>query len=175
MDSDQWFVVGKVLRPWGNRGGVAVENRSAHLERFRKLSTIRARLPGKQETQTLCVAEVRFLKQRPILFFEGFTSINDAETLRNTLLEVPPEEAITLEEDEFFFHDLVGCKVLLEDGSPLGEVADIMETSANEILIVRHGKQEWLIPFIEVIIRKVDLPSGTITIFPMPGLLGDED
>lgn len=123
----------------------------------------------------LLVTEVRLHKDRILVGLEGCASINDAESYRDSVLLVDEDEVIELEEDEFFFHDLIDCEVYLPDGTVLGVVADIMVNSAQEILVVRSGEREWLIPFVEEFIEKIDLTTKQIHITPIEGLLEDED
>jgi len=70
----------------------------------------------------------------------------------------------------FWEHQLIGTTVLTRAGECLGEVAEVMETGANDVLVVK-GEKERLIPLIEEVISEIDTEAGTIIIDPLPGLL----
>ena len=87
-------------------------------------------------------------------------------------LWIPREEGQELGEDEYYIADLLGMKVVLEDGTEFGTLKDVMETGANDVYIINsreHG--EVLLPAIKECILNVDLESGTMTIHLMKGLI----
>ena len=81
------------------------------------------------------------------------------------------DQAVKLEEDEYFVTDLIGLKVEAEDGTVLGELKEVMPTGANDVYIVRQktGK-ELLLPAIKDCILDVDLEQGIMKIHVMDGL-----
>jgi len=74
-------------------------------------------------------------------------------------------------DDEYYWKDLIGLSVVTCNGLWLGKITRIMETGANDVYLVKNGKQEYLIPAIADVIQRVDLTSGTMTITPLEGLL----
>jgi 16S rRNA processing protein RimM len=76
-----------------------------------------------------------------------------------------------LEEDEYYWSDLIGLQVFTDDGTLLGTVADIFETGSSDIYVVRDGEREYLIPAIADVIKTVDTAGGKIIITPLDGLL----
>ena len=98
--------------------------------------------------------------------------INDIEKYKGRDLWIPREEAQELDEDEYYIADLLGMKVLLEDGSEFGTLKNVMETGANDVYIVdsvEHG--EVLLPAIKECILDVDIETNTMTVHLMKGLL----
>ena len=77
---------------------------------------------------------VKFFKQFAILKFRGIDNINDIEKYRGCSLWVDREDAIPLEEDEYYIGDLIGMEVLTEDGASFGVLKDVMETGAKRRL-----------------------------------------
>lgn len=76
-----------------------------------------------------------------------------------------------LDEGDFYWHDLIGCQVVNLQGYAMGVVSEMMETGANDVLVVRastkdaFGKKERLIPFLyEQVVKRVDLSSKTIEV-----------
>lgn len=94
---------------------------------------------------------------------EGFSDRDQAATLIDCDIGVRREELPEPEEGTFYFSDLEGLRVEHMDGSSLGLVASILETGANDVLVVRDGDSERLIPFVaDRVIKQVDLEAGTI-------------
>jgi 16S rRNA processing protein RimM len=114
---------------------------------------------------SLVVATSRTHNGRTIVSFEGVGDRNAAEALHGTVLEIAPDEARLLEEDEHWDHDLIGTTVVTLDGEVIGVVDDVVQQPSGSLLQV--GKH--LIPLVREIVRSVE--EGTIVIDPIPGLL----
>ena len=82
------------------------------------------------------------------------------------------EDAVPLEEDEYYIGDLIGMEVFTEDGNKFGVLKDVMETGANDVYIVdtpEHG--EILVPAIHDCILDVDIEEKKMKIHLLPGLI----
>ena len=107
-----------------------------------------------------------------ILKFAGFNHIDEVEPLRNEILYVPKEELKPLPEGEYYYHEILGCRVETNEGDVLGEVADIFKTGANDVWVVRRkGEKDVLIPFIDDIVQSIDVKQGKIVVSLMEGLV----
>ncbi|UNT95709.1 ribosome maturation factor RimM [Allobaculum mucilyticum] len=102
--------------------------------------------------------------------FEGITTLEQAEALKNEELYLPPEELTELEEDEYYYHELNGCEVYTEEGEDTGKVVDILETGANLVLRVRSQSGQYLLPFVNAFVLDVDPKEKKIVIRDMDGL-----
>lgn len=97
---------------------------------------------------------------------EGVTDRNQAEALRGTEIYVeralfPPTDE---EKGEFYWHDLIGMEVEDLAGKKLGRVVKLIETGANDVLVVR-GEEEILIPWLwQAVIKEVDKGEGVIRV-----------
>ena len=99
-----------------------------------------------------------------IAHIEGVEDRNDAERLRGTDIAVARELLPQTEDGQYYWSDLQGLTVVHRDGTELGEVDYLLETGANDVLVVK-GDQERLIPFAmgDTIIA-VDLEAGKVTV-----------
>ena len=82
------------------------------------------------------------------------------------------EDAVALEEDEYYIADMIGMQVETEDGKAFGTLKDVMETGANDVYVIdsiSHG--EVLVPAIKECIRKVDVAEGKMIVHLMDGLV----
>lgn len=162
--------VGVITTTHGVRGEVKVYPTTDEPERFLDLEYVL--LDTGKELRRLDIKNVRFFKNLVILKFDGIDNINDIEKYKGRDLWIPREEAQELDEDEYYIADLLGMKVLLEDGSEFGTLKNVMETGANDVYIVdsvEHG--EVLLPAIKECILDVDIETNIMTVHLMKGLL----
>jgi len=167
---DSFLVIGEITKPHGVRGEVRVLPHTDLPERFTWLETVYL---GEHNPQPVAVEGARLHKGMVLLKLSGYDYRDQAETLRGQWLQIPESEAIPLEEGEFYLYQLEGLQVLTDDGRYLGTVAQIIETGANNVFVVRDGSQEYLIPQITDVVREINFDEGRIIIQPLPGLLPD--
>ena len=166
----RFLASGRVTKPHGVQGEVRVELMTDLPERFKWLKTVYV---GERNPRPVAVESVRFHQEFVLLKLAGYPTRTEAEALRNELLQVPEEEAIPLEEGEYFLHQLLGLEVQTEDGQSLGRLTDVLETGANNVFVVSGADGEHLIPDIPDVVQAVDVAGGRIIIRPLPGLFGD--
>ena len=162
--------IARVARPHGLRGDVVADLLTDFPERFEGLGDVVGVMPDGSH-RGLKIESARQQKGRMLLKFAEASSVEEAEALRGSEICVPEDEAVELEEGEFFDWELEGCRVVTTDGEPLGEVTSLMRTGGTELLVVGGGERELLIPFAEAICTEVDLEARQITVDPPEGLL----
>ncbi|MHB0870055.1 MAG: ribosome maturation factor RimM [Chloroflexota bacterium] len=159
-----YIVIARVVSPQGNKGEVKAEVITDFPERFASTSAVYLG----PDHQRIEVEGHHFLKDALVLKLKGIDSIEQAERLRGKLVEVPEEEAVKLPEDHYFWHQILGLRVVTLDGELLGKVDDILETGSNDVYLVHGPRGELLIPAIKQVVKSVDLSGGTITVELMP-------
>jgi len=167
---EQYFQVGVVSSTHGIRGEVKVYPTTDDPARFRRLKE--ALLDMGDGWVTLTLEQVRFFKQMVIVKFKDYDSINDVEQFRGKGLYVRREQAVPLEEGEYYVADLLGMSVCTEDGEPFGTLKDVMQTGANDVYVIdspHHG--EVLVPAIADCILEVAVEEGWMKIRLLDGLL----
>ena len=118
------------------------------------------------------IENVKFFKNMVILKFKGYDNISDIEKYKSKDLLIPREDAVELEEDEYFIADLIGLTVMDESGKELGVLKDVLETGANDVYIVQmKSGRELMLPAIGDCILDVDLEGGTMTVHVLDGLM----
>ncbi len=150
-------LVGRVVKPQGRHGELAVECLSDRDDRFPGLQ--RVFLPDEHGgTRELRVLRAWPHKGRFVLKLEGVETIDAAERLRGLELRIPEEELASLPEGSYYHHQLAGLQVVDTAGVPLGVVADVVETAGEaRVLVVQGEAGETLLPFAESFVRSVDL------------------
>jgi 16S rRNA processing protein RimM len=137
---------------------------------FEGLSEVAA-LGADGQCQRYRVAQLRRMGGRLLLQLEGCVSREMARSLAGCELYVGRDELPPPPEGEFYWFDLEGLTVYTEDGACLGRVEEFFPTGSNDVLVVRQGLQETLLPFIRDVIITVDAVQGTLHVRAIPGLL----
>jgi len=164
----RYLAIGRILRPHGVRGELRVEILTDYPER---LSTLRTLYVGKDH-RPFTLAGVRFHQDVMLLTFEECTTRDDADALRGAVVEIPRDDAVPLEEEEYYHYQLVGMQVETEAGDALGEIVEVFTApGANDVFIVHGPRGEVLIPAIADVVIDLDIEAGRVVIRPLPGLL----
>ena len=162
--------VGVITETHGIKGEVKVFPTTDDPERFSDLDEVLLDLG--REKKLLHVAGVKYFKQYVIVRFKEFNNINQIEPYVKKTLWVTRENAVPLEEDEYFIADLIGLEVVSDEGEKLGVISDVIRTGANDVYEVKqeNGK-EILLPAIKDCILDVDLEGAKMTVHVLKGLL----
>jgi 16S rRNA processing protein RimM len=92
----------------------------------------------------------------------GVTDRDVAEALRGQQVAVPRIELPEAEEGEFYWSDLIGLSVINLQGESFGSVTELMETGANDVLVVDDAETRRLIPFVDAVVTEVNLDARRI-------------
>jgi 16S rRNA processing protein RimM len=162
--------VGVITSTHGIRGEVKVFPTTDDINRFKTLKQVI--LDTGKEYIDLEIEGVKYFKQYAILKFKGIDNINEIEKYKGKDLLVTRENAVELKEDEYFIYDLIGSKVITDEENELGELIEILTTTANDVYVVKtkEGK-EILIPSIKECILDVNVENKEIKVHLLPGLL----
>ncbi|MBA1352788.1 MULTISPECIES: ribosome maturation factor RimM [Staphylococcus] len=163
--------IGKIINTHGIKGEIKVQSHSDFTDiRFQPGEIVMIERQN-EPTIELKVATYRMHKGLHMLTFEGINNINDIEHLKGEiLLQERDHEEIELGEHEYYYSDIIGCTVFDEKETPIGRVIEIFETGANDVWVVK-GDKEYLIPYIEDVVKHIDVEGRRIDITPMEGLL----
>jgi len=167
------LVIGRIGRAHGVRGDLFVEPMTDEPDHRYADGTV---LMTSDDT-TLTVATSKWHSGRFVVHFAGVDDRNAAEALRGQtlIIEVDPAE-LPEDPDEYYDHQLIGLKVVLEDGSLIGVIGEVIHLPSQDLLsVAREGDTEVLIPFVMEFVPEIDLNSKTVTITPPPGLLNELD
>ena len=104
--------------------------------------------------------------------FEGYHNVNDVEPFRDGILKITESQLTDLDEGEFYFHEIIGCTVYTDQGEEVGTIHEILAPGANDVWVVKDSRgKDVLIPYIEQIVKEVDIEAQKVIITPMEGLL----
>ena len=166
---EQLLQVGVISSTHGVRGEVKVFPTTDDPQRFKSLKNVI--LDTGKEQIPLEIQGVKFFKQFVILKFKGIDNRNDIERYKRRSLFVTREDAVELEEDEYYIADLIGMDVITDEGEE-GKLVDVIETGANEVYVVEFDKYgEVLIPAIHDCILDVDIEAMSMKVHLLEGLV----
>jgi len=170
----QFFRVGKIVNTHGLNGEVKIFLHTDFAEeRFKKGNQLYI---GEKDCSTKVKVEILYskpYKDMYILKFNDLNTINDAEKFKNQFLWIPAEKQIDLDNNEFYYFEIIGCNVCTVDGSEIGVVKEILSPGANDVWVVKlkDSDKEIFIPYIESVVKDVDVQNKQITIELMEGLI----
>jgi 16S rRNA processing protein RimM len=160
------LAVGRIVRPFGLHGELKVEVLTDYPEQLDRLRTVYL---GPQ-AEPWQVKGVRLHQGAALFRLAGCDDRSAAEALRGTLVQITLEEAVPLEKDEYYEHQIVGMAVVEKDGTFLGQVTEIISTGANDVCVVAGPGGELLLPVIASVILDVDLEANQMVVHVMEGL-----
>ena len=167
MRGDARIEIGGIARAHGIRGEVVVHTHDPD-------STTLAQLAGTGGSIFVGGVERKVLVARDtpqrgwLVQLEGIVTRNDAEALQGKVVEVDRED-LELDAGDVLLDDMVGCKVVLRDGTDWGVIAAI-ELGPQDLLVIHDGEIERLLPLVDQFVTDVDIAAGVVTVDPPPGL-----
>ncbi|HEY65102.1 MAG TPA: 16S rRNA processing protein RimM [Caldilineae bacterium] len=167
----RFLAIGRIVAPFGIRGEVKVEIHTGWPHRFALLERVYVGDEMARVVRETKVQSVRLHKGHALLKLEMCPDRNAAEELRGQWLFVSREEAMPLEEDEYYIHEILNLEVW-EGERYLGRIVEVIETpeEVNDVYVVRGEHGELLVPAIRDVVLKVDLEAGRMYVSLPPGL-----
>lgn len=124
----------------------------------------------------LVVERLHWHSGRLLVTFAGVTDRNAAEALRGLILHTERSADASPEDpEEYYDSTLTGLAVELHDGTVVGTVTEVVHLPGQDLLCVRIGERDVLVPFVLAIVPRVDVAGGRVVIDPPPGLLDAEE
>jgi 16S rRNA processing protein RimM len=157
----EYLSIGQIINTHGVHGELKIYPLTDDIKRFRKLTKVF--IDGIERNIIWC----KLQSDKVILKIDGIDNMDEALKYKNKYLEVKREDAIQLSEGTYFIADLIGCTVEDEEGLPLGEVYDVLQTGSNDVYWVKNSTNEFLIPALKSIVVNIDIVSQKIVVKPL--------
>ena len=176
MGSPEFAIVGRIRKAHGIRGEVVVEPLTdapdAVFAAGRRVFAGTTEGERARDGAELAVNEVRPFREGLLVRFDRIPDRTAAELWRDRYLLLPVAELTPLAEDEVYIHDLVGMKVVLISGEPLGDVLEVYEVPQGLVLDVKRvAGGTVMLPFSPDVVKRVSAATRTIEVDPPEGLL----
>ncbi|MCM3652667.1 ribosome maturation factor RimM [Metabacillus litoralis] len=171
--AEKWFNVGKIVNTHGIRGEVRVISKTDFAEeRYVPGNTLYIFKEEADNPIKVVIDSHRVHKNFDLLTFEGMPSIQEVEQFKGALLKVDENQLSELDEGEYYFHEIIGCKMYTDQGEEIGTIREILATGANDVWVVKRKEgKDLLIPYIEEIVTEINIDEKKVIITPMEGLL----
>ncbi|SYX82773.1 ribosome maturation factor RimM [Paenibacillus alvei] len=171
--AQRMFNVGKLVNTHGIRGEVKIiPTTDFPEERFAQKSELVLQQPNSNNSVSVTVERSRLHKNMYIIKFVQFDNINEVEKYKGWMLKVSEEQLDELDEDEYYYHEIIGCKVVTDEGEDLGIIDEILSPGANDVWVVKPAKgKSILIPVIDDVVLTVDVQEKVVTVHIMEGLI----
>jgi len=159
---EEWVELGHVLGAHGVRGDLRIHSSTRPTEAIGRYR--RWLLDDNGSARSVTVRGVRRQGKGLVARIEEVTDRDEAEALAGATIRISAADLPPPAPGEYYWRDLIGCEVVNLDGEPLGDVAGLFETGANDVMVVQ-GERERLIPFtVGHAVRRVDLDAGRIEV-----------
>jgi 16S rRNA processing protein RimM len=168
----EFLRIGQLVNTHGVRGEVKiVPNTDYPEQRFAKGKQVFLKHASFSKHLPLTITQVRPHKTALLVRFDEWDNINQAEAWKGATVLVSQADTVEDGEDGYYFHQIIGCQVVTTDGQIVGRVKEILTLPANDVWVVaRASKPDLLIPYIEAVVKKVDIDGRVITMEWMEGL-----
>lgn len=171
--ANQWFTVGKIVNTHGIRGELKISSQTDFPEeRFKPGNRLMLVDPDQTQRLEVMIETSRVHKNSYIVKFKPWHDINEVEKYKGWLLKINEEQRMKLPENEYYCQEIIGCSVVSDEGAELGTVIEILSPGANDVWVVIPAKGKPVyIPYIEDVVKHVDVVNKRIVIHVMEGLL----
>jgi 16S rRNA processing protein RimM len=157
-----FITVAKIGAPFGVRGWLKIQAFTEHTENVIDYQPWFVMSADNQFT-VLPIEKIDFQHGRLLAKIQGVETPEAARSYTGKLLSVPRDKLPTLSSGEFYWSDLEGLTVINRDGRVFGKVSYLLETGANDVLVVKGEKKQCAIPYLlERVIKRVDLAAKEI-------------
>lgn len=168
MSRNRLVVIGQAVKSFGVKGEIKIRPFTESREVFQRSSRLIF------DNSSFAVLSTRNHGGMVIVSLSGVDVPEDAQRLVGALVKTELANFPAKQEDEYYWFELIGLRVVTVRGVNLGEIKEIIRTGASDVLSVRGGKyEEILLPMIEDVIIHVNLQEGTMIVDPLDGMVPD--
>jgi 16S rRNA processing protein RimM len=168
-----YILIARIEQTFGKDGFVRLQSFSDFPGRFSDLKKVYIDFWG--DKKTFYVEDVKDAKGKIIIKFKKFDSLRDSQTLIDREVFVDEKDALSLPDNHFFVHDLIGSEVVVEKVR-IGTISEVIKGKANDVLVVlTDDKNEKLIPFVLNIIENFDAAKKRLILNISKDFLEDDE
>ncbi len=165
----KFFEIGEIVKSHGLKGRMKV---TCYVERDEAFASLRKVLIAKENKEPRDYAVRKITPHRTFFFLELETvdTVESAEALIGSRVLIPESERPELPGDEYYWRDLLGVRVVTEEGRFLGHIESIFPTGSNDVYVCGGGEREILLPAISDVILNIDLEKREMVVRLLDGL-----
>ena len=162
--------IGRISKPHGLKGYLFLQLYNKSSSDF-PYNPIFIQKNNNSSELSMQVEDVRWASKRMIIKFAHINNRDEAEKIRDSEVLVTEEQLQeNLDEDEYYFYQIVGFQVVSVAGVSLGKIISVQESIAQDILVIDYKGREVLIPAIKPFLIEIQLDTGIVIIDPIEGM-----
>ena len=172
----EFFRVARIVNTFGIRGQMKILIDTDFIEDRFKIGNQLYILHDDQMVRKVIVESLQQHKGAYLIQFKDLYDINQVEQFKGMFLAISAEDQHELEEDAYYYHQIIGLKVLTLYGKNLGTIKEILTLGSNDVWVVKpseHNHKDILLPFIDDVVKKVDLEKDQVWVELMEGLIDE--
>ncbi|MCP3898932.1 MAG: 16S rRNA processing protein RimM [Desulfobacteraceae bacterium] len=174
MTEKPLFIIGEVVGVHGLGGNLKVRSYAESIETYKSGINVKLKSKDNSDEEWYEVLKASNHKKGILLSLKGIQDIELAQSLKGKEIFIKRDDLPELEENDYFWQDLIGLKVFDKKRGALGKIDSIIETGANDVFVVKQdkngSKKEVLVPAIESVIIAVNIKEGTMKVELPEGL-----
>lgn len=162
LEAEKRIVIGKIGAPHGIRGELKITPLTDFPDRFSELKQVYA------DDELLTVESVRYQNNFVLMKFAEYPVREEAASLTGRHLQVTRDDAMPLEEGQYYIGDIIGLEVYNEAGEYLGIVTNVFPTGSNDVYVVskKDSAKELLIPALKKVVLQISVAEGKMIVRP---------
>jgi len=168
MKQNDCYQLGEVIKTHGLNGEVSILLDVDFPNEYQELESVFLEQSGK--LVPFFIDTIQINSNKGLVKFEDIDTIDQAKELVKSKLYLPLSSLPSLKEGQYYYHELVGCKVYEHD-QLLGDIKDVIDLNGNQLISVEVNKKEVLIPLKDEILTTVDIANSKVTVELPEGLL----
>lgn len=170
VNRPEYIIVGRFGRVYGVSGEIHIIPLTDNPERFQSKKPLW--LKTEDGWKELKIQSLKTVSGRPVIKIAGLDTLDDVKVLTNEFLCIKSSDLDILSEGNYYYFDLIDCRVYDSNHNDLGRVVDVEPYPANDMLTVESadGKRH-LLPMIKQFIKEIDLEKMQITVDLPAGML----
>jgi len=168
-DKDKYFQLGRVVKVHGYKGELVILLDTDNPEEYANLEALFLNIDG--SLVPFWVTSIRINENLAVVNLDDITEKESAIRLLKKEVFLPIQDLQILEDNDFYFHEIIGFSVQDKKHGNIGMVADVLERPEQELIRILKGETEILIPLTDDMIRKVDRKKKTLHISTPDGLI----
>lgn len=178
LQRQDFLTIGKILKTFGNKGEVLVKPLTDFPERFKTLNTVflyneNAESFVINQKSKSCAFElnaVRTHKEKLVIKFTGYESIEQAQQLVGLFIEIEEKNRVILDDGEFYYYEVMNFAIY-SDGKKLGILSAVVNYGGNDLFVIKtENKKELLYPAMKDLILEIDYTHKKIIVERIEGL-----
>jgi len=163
------FAIGKIVKTSGLRGRLKVVSYVESHDTLRSLEEVYIR-KGNDTNGPFTLKNILVRKNNFLVEMEGVEDIEKARAFVGCHMLISLNKLKKLPEDEYYWRDITGLKVITENGHVLGSITSVFPTGSNDVYVCSGGEREILLPGIAEVIRTIDIERGVMVVRLLDGL-----